>query len=110
VMEGGADWSKALILASMACLFAPLVEELAFRGLLFTHLRGRLGLTFATVCSAVIFAAIHPQGLAGIPALMAIAAVFAGIRAWRGSLIAPMVAHALHNGVLVVMLLLLFGG
>lgn len=110
VMEGGADGAKALILASMACIFAPVVEEFTFRGLLFTHLRGRVGLAVAAIGSAAIFAAIHPQGLAGIPALMAIAMVFAGIRAWRGSLIAPIAAHALHNGILVAMLLLLFSG
>jgi membrane protease YdiL (CAAX protease family) len=49
----------------------------------------------------VIFAGIHPQGLAGIPVLTAMGMVLAGIRLWRNSLVASMAAHALHNGVLV---------
>jgi membrane protease YdiL (CAAX protease family) len=38
---------------------------------------------------------------------MALGFNFALMRIWRGSLIAPMVAHALHNTVLVTMLLLI---
>jgi membrane protease YdiL (CAAX protease family) len=36
-----------------------------------------------------------------IPALSGLAFGFALIREWRGSLIASMTAHAVHNGILV---------
>jgi membrane protease YdiL (CAAX protease family) len=57
--------------------------------------------------SAFIFAVIHPQGWAGVPAIMALAAGFSLLRMWRQSLIAPMTAHALNNGLVCVMMLLL---
>lgn len=93
---------------ALAAGFAPVVEETMFRGLLFHHLR-RHGISIAVLGSSLIFAAIHPQGIAGIPALTAIAVVFALIRTWRGSLYASMAAHALHNGLLVLVLVLVMG-
>jgi len=50
---------------------------------------------------------LHPQGWVAVPALSAIAMVLAALREWRGSLIAPMAAHACNN-FLVLTLALLF--
>jgi membrane protease YdiL (CAAX protease family) len=58
---------------------------------------------------SVIFAAIHPQGWVAIPVLGGIAMMLAGLREWRGSLIASMTAHAINNGVAVLMLVALAG-
>ena len=52
----------------------------------------------------MIFAALHPQGVFAIPALAGIGIGFSLLREWRDSLIAPMVAHAINNGALVLML------
>jgi membrane protease YdiL (CAAX protease family) len=89
----------------LAAVWAPLVEETMFRGALFHHLRARFRWWASTVVVSLIFAAIHPQGLATIPALTAVAFVLAGIREWRDSIVAPMAAHALHNGVLITVLI-----
>jgi len=98
----------------LACIMAPLVEEVLFRGLLFRHLReatnrflGRAGsfLLSATVVSFV-FAAIHPQGVLGVPALMALAFGFALLREWRGSLIPSIMAHGINNSIVLAVNLL----
>ncbi len=99
--------SVYLGLFALAAGFAPVVEELFFRGFLVAHLLPRWGMPLTLLGSGVVFAAVHPQGLAGIPALAAIGIVFAGIRCWRGSLIASGTAHALHNGSLLLLMLLL---
>ncbi len=97
-----------------ACLAAPIVEETMFRGVLYQHLRAREGwmprvalVIFSGLISSFIFAAIHPQGIAGIPFLMALAFGFVLIREWRGSLIAPMTMHAIHNFIVTCFLLLM---
>jgi membrane protease YdiL (CAAX protease family) len=64
----------------------------------------------AALVSAVIFAAIHPQGLMAIPALAAMGFGFSMLREWRGSLVAPMTAHAFHNGMLVLAMWVVLGG
>lgn len=93
----------------LACVWAPLTEETFFRGALYHHLRGRMAGVGAGLTTAFIFAAIHPQGWVAIPALGSLGFVFAMLREWRGSLIAPMTAHAINNGFVMTMLVLAVG-
>ena len=81
-------------------VFAPLVEELLFRGALYGHLRSRHRWLYAGLISSVIFAAVHPQGAAAIPVLATIGMIFAFIREWRGSLIGCMAAACSAYGVI----------
>jgi len=101
----GGPW-RLLGLYALACVFAPFMEETMFRGILFHHLRGRWNWLVSAVIVSVIFAALHPQGWAAVPVLGSIAMVLAGLREWRGSLIAPMTAHAFNNFLAVTLALL----
>lgn len=99
---------QAILLVIAAVVWAPLVEECVFRAALYRHMRNPPGwLTWltASVVSSFVFAAIHPQGIVGIPALMAIAFVLASLREMRGSLIPSITAHAVHNGLIMSLLL-----
>lgn len=94
----------------VACVAAPIVEEIIFRGVLYRYLRDssrHLGWVVSFLGSALIssflFAAIHPQGIAFIPILGSLAVAFCIGREWRGSLVAPMVAHAVNNGVVITL-------
>jgi membrane protease YdiL (CAAX protease family) len=114
VAHGG--WWVRLQVAFDACVVAPLVEETMFRGVFYRHLReatGRLLPVLSVLASAVVvsllFAAIHPQGLVFVPVLGGLAFVFCMAREWRGSLLAPIVAHGINNGVTLLLLLLLVG-
>ncbi len=100
----GGDLKTLLLLLSLAAVWAPLVEETLFRGAFFHHLRGRWGVLMSSFVTGFVFAVIHPQGFAAVPALMSLGFSFALLREWRGSLIAPITAHAMHNGFLVTML------
>jgi membrane protease YdiL (CAAX protease family) len=102
-------WKLAKVFA-LACVFAPVLEEIVFRGALYHYLRGANGALASAVISGLIFAAIHPQGLMGVPMLTTLAFAFAMLREWRGSLVAPMVAHAANNAVAMGLLVLFFGG
>ena len=95
----------ALQLYLLACVWAPLVEETMFRGALLHHLRRRWHWLLSAAVSAFIFAAIHPQGWTFIPTLGAIGFALALLREWRGSIVAPVVAHACNNFVIVSLLL-----
>jgi membrane protease YdiL (CAAX protease family) len=108
--SGWWGWIQAVFLASVV---APLMEETMFRGVLYRHMReatGRLGRWGSVIVSALVvsflFAALHPQGLLAVPVLMALAFGFTAAREWRGSLIPSMTVHALHNGALMLMLIL----
>lgn len=104
LVEG--DWSMRIILLLLAAVYAPLVEEIFFRGALQGYLRSHWRFVGSALLTGVIFAALHPQGLWGIPALASISVALSLLREWRGSLIAPMVAHALNNAVITGLLLI----
>lgn len=103
----GDGWAK-FGAVMLAVVWAPVSEELMFRGLLFPGLSAWLRWLPGALMSAFVFAVIHPQGWAGVPAIMALALAFSVLRLWRRSLIAPMTAHALNNGVMCAMMMLLF--
>ena len=90
-----------LVLAAVA---APIIEETMFRGVLYRGLRRGWNVALSALVMGVVFAVVHPQGIAVLPALAGLGFGFGLIREWRDSLIGPMVAHALHNGTLVGML------
>ncbi|MHC4809549.1 MAG: lysostaphin resistance A-like protein [Planctomycetota bacterium] len=113
--ELGRSGRITLLVLLTGAVAAPIVEEIAFRGCLYGHLRhglarlGRAGaITLATLVNAFIFAVIHPQGFVAVPALMSLAIGFSLVRQWRGSVVAPVVMHAINNGLVlgVVSLLL----
>lgn len=107
VNEFGRGGWRTVRLFLLAAVWAPVVEETMFRGALYHHLRGRLPWPAAAAIVALLFAAVHPQGWAAIPVLGAIAFSFATLREWRGSIIAPAVAHAINNGAVTLLLILL---
>jgi len=94
------SWLLIILSALLSVVWAPFVEECLFRGTLHTALRSRMGPAAAVVLSSIAFGAIHPYDLAGVLQVAIMGVSFAIVREWRGSLIAPMVMHALHNGFL----------
>jgi membrane protease YdiL (CAAX protease family) len=91
---------------AVACIFAPIMEETMFRGALFSHLRRSWGWAVSAGIVAFVFAMLHPQGWVAVPALGSIAMVLAALREWRGSLIAPIAAHACNNFIVLTLTLL----
>lgn len=91
--------SPAILVALflLATLWAPLVEETMFRGALYRHLRGRLGVLFSTAITAGVFGFMHGYSLPMILPVATLGVVFALMREWRGSLIVSMVAHFIFN-------------
>jgi membrane protease YdiL (CAAX protease family) len=115
VEESGAT---GLFLTYMiACVCAPIGEEIVFRGALYRNLRqsfGRWGavgsVMIAIAVSSVLFAAIHPQGLIFIPVLASLAVAFCIMREWRGTINASIVAHAINNTVVLTLNVLMLRG
>lgn len=94
---GSASWVALFVGVLSACVWAPLVEETMFRGCLYSRLRTRLSVVLAVLVSATVFGAIHPYSPSGMVAVGFGGVAFAVLREWRGSLVAPMTAHFLHN-------------
>ena len=96
-----------VLLASLTMLWAPLVEEVVFRGALFRHLRGRWGVAVAALLSGLVFALLHQYHPAQLIPVFTLGFCFALVREWRGSLIASMVCHCIHNSFVTIVLITL---
>lgn len=104
-----ADTAPFFIL--MAVVLAPLAEELFFRGMLFPAFARRMGVWAAILLSALLFAVLHVG--TGATGDLAPNAILAGLifplgvlLAWiyhrRGTLLAPIIVHAVFNLLAVV--------
>jgi membrane protease YdiL (CAAX protease family) len=84
----------------LSLLFAPLMEEIFFRGFVFGGLRPRWGVLWAAIASGALFAVAHignPGTIYLIVPVAAIGAIFAWGYFYTGSLLASFVAHFLFN-------------
>ena len=78
-------------------IFAPLFEELAFRGLLFAILRRKFRFLPAALISAGIFGVAHGYGLVGLLSVCLSGVLWAWIYEKTGSLLPGIFAHAINN-------------
>lgn len=95
------DLSKVLVAAGVGIFVAPLAEEFIFRGYIYGVLRRYLGPLTALVLNAALFAAIHFNLLA-LPSLFLLAICFTLAYEATGSLLVPMMMHAMFNAVTLV--------
>jgi uncharacterized protein len=78
-------------------IFAPVFEELAFRGLLFAILRRKFRFLPAALISASIFAIAHGYGLVGFISVLWSGLLWAWMYEKTGSLLPGILAHAINN-------------
>jgi CAAX protease family protein len=91
-----------------SCVFAPVLEELLFRGVLYGTLRLRLGTLPATIASGALFALAHGYGVVGFASVFASGVLWAMAYERTRSLLPGMLAHAASNvqATLIVLLTL----
>lgn len=102
LQDGGAIDVGAMAFAVV--IAAPIGEELVFRGFLYRSLRGLYGVRTALWISAAGFALLHMALPLLLPYIL-LGAAFALVFEWTGSLWASITLHALWNGAVLGMLL-----
>jgi membrane protease YdiL (CAAX protease family) len=85
-------------LITAAVLIAPTVEEFVFRGILFRALLRHRRFAYAALLSGAYFALVHLHAPSFLP-LLALSAAFSAGYAATGSILTPIVMHALFNAV-----------
>lgn len=90
------DWTVIWHTCLAAAVIAPISEEILFRGYLYQGLKRFIGPIPSAILGAVLFAAIHPTA-AGLPGLTLLALALTIAFEWSGSLLVPIVMHALFN-------------
>ena len=101
-----APFDRSILIAFLALAvgFAPFIEELLFRGILYGALRRSLSPLIAVPASAALFAIVHPP--LGAPAVFLLGIAAALAREWTGRLAAAMAAHTTYNALIALATLL----
>ena len=91
----------AYALGSFAILVAPFMEELIFRGIVFSVLERRVNLVFAIVTTALLFGGLHvPEYLGAwnhVLLIFVVGAIFSLTRGLTGSLTPSIILHIAYN-------------
>ncbi|HEV7904224.1 MAG TPA: type II CAAX endopeptidase family protein [Pyrinomonadaceae bacterium] len=94
----------------MAVLTAPLVEEVVYRGVLYSALQRRTGRLWGVLGVTLVFALIHvPQYLpnyGAISAILVLSLTLTFVRAYTGRLLPCMIIHTIFNSLSSVGILL----
>jgi membrane protease YdiL (CAAX protease family) len=93
-----------ILLATLAVVWAPIVEEVVFRGGLLRQLYTRTNIILAAIISSIVFAFMHGYPIIMLGSIIGLAMGLAMLRWFRGSLISCITAHAIHNALVSALL------
>lgn len=100
-MLGTTSIATRVLMIVAATLIAPLTEEILFRGFLYGVLKRYTDGAFATLISALLFGIVHLHVGSFLP-LCFLALLLATAYELTGSLLVPMIMHALFNALMIV--------
>jgi len=89
-----------LFLGIFVSVFGPIVEEMFFRGFMYSAIKKRIGVTAAALLSAAIFSSLHTNVVGFFP-IMILGFLLAYLYETTGSLISSIAVHILHNTIMV---------
>lgn len=102
--------SVRIMVAALAVATAPLIEEIVYRGVIFSSVEGLMGKGAAVILVTLLFALVHvPQywgSVASLAAILSLSLVLTLLRAWTGKLLPCVATHLVYNGIQAVFLLL----
>jgi uncharacterized protein len=102
--------SAVYIVAFVATFTAPIVEEVVYRGVLYSAFQRKFGIPAAFVLATLLFAVVHvPQyypSYSTIFLLFILSLTLTSIRVKTGNLLPCIILHTLFNGLQSVMLIL----
>lgn len=108
-MRAAPDWGMRILLILNACILAPVVEELVFRGYLYGVMKKFTGAMFAAFVSGALFSVAHQNLLALLP-LWGFALLLTFFYETSRCLWVPIGIHALFNAINVSLILAGVGG
>lgn len=92
-----------LLISFLIALIGPFIEEVFFRGFLYSAFKKKAGILCAVLLSSFLFAFLHGNFLGFVP-IMFLGVLLAYLRERTGSLVPSIAVHVVHNSVLAVMM------
>ena len=89
-----------LFLTIFVSILGPIIEEVFFRGFLYSAVRKRFGVFLGVLLSGAFFSLLHAN-IAGFLPIMMLGVLMAFLYEKTGSLVASVAIHILHNSIIV---------
>jgi len=89
-----------LFLTIFVSILGPIIEEMFFRGFLYSAVKKRFGIILGVLSSSVFFSILHTNIVGFLPILI-LGALMAFLYETTGSLITSMSVHILHNSIIL---------
>jgi len=90
-------------------LTAPMIEEIVYRGVIYSSVEGLMGKGAAVTFVTLLFALVHaPQywgSVAALASILSLSFVLTLLRAWTGKLLPCFATHLVYNSVQALALL-----
>jgi membrane protease YdiL (CAAX protease family) len=102
--ETTGSFAVRVVMMFAAVVIAPLSEELLFRGFFYGVCKRYTDMHFAAIINALLFATVHLHVASFMP-LFALALVLVAVYEITGSLLVPMLMHAMFNGIMIIAML-----
>lgn len=87
------------------CIVAPIFEEFICRGFILESLRSKYGVWIAILVSSIFFALMHSSNPILVINAFFMGIVLAFVYVQSGSIFAPMILHAINNGIAYIVLI-----
>ena len=81
-------------------ILGPIIEEIFFRGFLYSAIRKRFGVIAGVLLSSALFSMLHTNIASFLP-IMVLGILMAFLYETTSSLITPITVHILHNSIIV---------
>jgi CAAX protease family protein len=98
-----------IMVAALAVVTAPLIEEIVYRGVIYSTVESLMGKVAAVTFVTLLFALVHaPQywgSVAALTAILSLSFVLTLLRAWTGKLLPCFATHLVYNSVQALALL-----
>jgi len=88
-----------------AAIFGPMIEELFFRGFMYSAFKKRVGIFPAMFITAAMFAALHAHAVGFLPILV-LGMLLAYLYEKTGTLVSSITVHIMHNLAMVLLVFL----
>ena len=97
-----------IFLAIFVLLLGPIIEEVFFRGFMYSAIRKRTGIMAAAFLSGAIFSLLHTN-IVGFFPIMTLGILLAYLYETTGSLVASIAVHMVHNSIILTLVFFIKG-
>lgn len=98
------------MLAFLAAISAPFIEELVYRGVLYSALQKTIGLIWAVTIVSILFAGVHVleyyNNIGVILVISILSVSLTLLRAYTGRLLPCFIVHLVFNGIQAILILI----